>query len=68
MEGAYRSPSTTSKRIVKGGRPEGDSKLWETERQLLGLVCEMFFWFQLSILQAWALVPAHISKHKESYS
>lgn len=60
MKGANRSASTTSKRIVKGGQREGDSKLWETERQLLGLVYERFSWFQLSIIQAWALLLAHI--------
>lgn len=60
MKGVNRSASTTSKRIVKGGQCEGDSKLWETERQLLGLVYERFSWFQLSIIQAWALLLAHI--------
>lgn len=54
------SASITSKMIVKGGQREGDWKLWETEGQLLSLVCERFSWFQLSIIQAWAVVLAHI--------
>lgn len=60
MKGSNRSASTTSKRIVEGGQHEGDSKLWKTERQLRGLVYDRFSWFQLSIIQAWALLLAHI--------